>query len=164
MTWSRHKTKCFHLLIRSVCFQFSRDQFILDCSLEKLRRELEEELKMNSEEPRSHAWYHGAIPRQVKHTHTHTNLSHVSHPLKVSWKTCWTRSPIIILQRSTCSDYRESSWNCGLSSSSRTSAQYRKPSLCVLIHCLCWTECVCVPSESWCWEVIGLISCFLWLN
>uniref|UniRef100_A0A087XPC6 BCAR3 adaptor protein, NSP family member n=1 Tax=Poecilia formosa TaxID=48698 RepID=A0A087XPC6_POEFO len=44
---------------------FSRDQFILDCSLEKLRRELEEELKMSSEEPRSHAWYHGAIPRQV---------------------------------------------------------------------------------------------------
>uniref|UniRef100_A0AAQ5XKW2 BCAR3 adaptor protein, NSP family member n=1 Tax=Amphiprion ocellaris TaxID=80972 RepID=A0AAQ5XKW2_AMPOC len=27
--------------------------------------ELEEELKMNCEEPRSHAWYHGAIPRQV---------------------------------------------------------------------------------------------------
>ncbi|XP_047231651.1 breast cancer anti-estrogen resistance protein 3 isoform X3 [Girardinichthys multiradiatus] len=45
--------------------KFSRDQFILDCSLEKLRRELEEELKMNCEEPRSHAWYHGAIPRQV---------------------------------------------------------------------------------------------------
>uniref|UniRef100_A0A3Q1CUG8 BCAR3 adaptor protein, NSP family member n=1 Tax=Amphiprion ocellaris TaxID=80972 RepID=A0A3Q1CUG8_AMPOC len=45
--------------------QFSRDQFILDCPSEKLRRELEEELKMNCEEPRSHAWYHGAIPRQV---------------------------------------------------------------------------------------------------
>ncbi|XP_062280747.1 breast cancer anti-estrogen resistance protein 3 [Scomber scombrus] len=45
--------------------KFSRDQFILDCPSEKLRRELEEELKMNSEEPRSHAWYHGAIPRQV---------------------------------------------------------------------------------------------------
>ncbi|KAF7648633.1 hypothetical protein LDENG_00153860 [Lucifuga dentata] len=44
---------------------FSRDQFILDCPSEKLHRELEEELKMNSEEPRSHAWYHGAIPRQV---------------------------------------------------------------------------------------------------
>uniref|UniRef100_A0A8C6M719 BCAR3 adaptor protein, NSP family member n=1 Tax=Nothobranchius furzeri TaxID=105023 RepID=A0A8C6M719_NOTFU len=44
---------------------FSRDQFILDCSVEKLRRELEEELKMSGEEPRSHAWYHGAIPRQV---------------------------------------------------------------------------------------------------
>uniref|UniRef100_A0A8D3DUD1 BCAR3 adaptor protein, NSP family member n=1 Tax=Scophthalmus maximus TaxID=52904 RepID=A0A8D3DUD1_SCOMX len=45
--------------------QFSRDQFILDCPSEKHRRELEEELKMNCEEPRSHAWYHGAIPRQV---------------------------------------------------------------------------------------------------
>ncbi|KAM7409253.1 hypothetical protein PAMA_000960 [Pampus argenteus] len=45
--------------------KFSRDQFILDCPSEKLRRELEDELKMNCEEPRSHAWYHGAIPRQV---------------------------------------------------------------------------------------------------
>lgn len=45
--------------------QFSRDQFILDCPSEKLRKELEEELKMDCEEPRSHAWYHGAIPRQV---------------------------------------------------------------------------------------------------
>ncbi|XP_036377867.1 breast cancer anti-estrogen resistance protein 3 isoform X3 [Megalops cyprinoides] len=32
---------------------------------EKLRKELEEELKLGCEEPRSHAWYHGAIPRQV---------------------------------------------------------------------------------------------------
>ncbi|XP_056269993.1 breast cancer anti-estrogen resistance protein 3 [Pseudoliparis swirei] len=45
--------------------KFSRDQFIVDCPSEKLRRELEEELKLNCEEPRSHAWYHGAIPRQV---------------------------------------------------------------------------------------------------
>nr|XP_043900141.1 breast cancer anti-estrogen resistance protein 3 isoform X2 [Solea senegalensis] len=45
--------------------KFSRDHFILDCPSEKLRKELEEELKMNCEEPRSHAWYHGAIPRQV---------------------------------------------------------------------------------------------------
>uniref|UniRef100_A0A671VTX6 BCAR3 adaptor protein, NSP family member n=1 Tax=Sparus aurata TaxID=8175 RepID=A0A671VTX6_SPAAU len=45
--------------------KFSRDQFILDCPSEKLHRELEEELKMDCEEPRSHAWYHGAIPRQV---------------------------------------------------------------------------------------------------
>uniref|UniRef100_A0A668A2A9 BCAR3 adaptor protein, NSP family member n=1 Tax=Myripristis murdjan TaxID=586833 RepID=A0A668A2A9_9TELE len=60
------------LLMRCVCVcvfllfrQFSREQFIMDCPSEKLRRELEEELKMNCEEPRSHAWYHGAIPRQV---------------------------------------------------------------------------------------------------
>uniref|UniRef100_A0A672YFQ7 Breast cancer anti-estrogen resistance protein 3-like n=1 Tax=Sphaeramia orbicularis TaxID=375764 RepID=A0A672YFQ7_9TELE len=49
----------------NISVTFSRDQFILDCPSEKLRRELEEELKMNCEEPRSHAWYHGAIPRQV---------------------------------------------------------------------------------------------------
>uniref|UniRef100_A0A3B4E4E2 BCAR3 adaptor protein, NSP family member n=1 Tax=Pygocentrus nattereri TaxID=42514 RepID=A0A3B4E4E2_PYGNA len=44
---------------------FSRDKYIMDGAPEKLRRELEEELKQCSEEPRSHAWYHGAIPRQV---------------------------------------------------------------------------------------------------
>uniref|UniRef100_A0A3Q2P8M9 BCAR3 adaptor protein, NSP family member n=1 Tax=Fundulus heteroclitus TaxID=8078 RepID=A0A3Q2P8M9_FUNHE len=56
--------------------QFSRDQFILDCSLEKLRRELEEELKMNCEEPRSHAWYHGAIPRQQIKLQVWKNFNH----------------------------------------------------------------------------------------
>ncbi|XP_072245085.1 breast cancer anti-estrogen resistance protein 3 isoform X2 [Leuresthes tenuis] len=56
---------CFYHKNSVISGKFSRDQFILDCSSEKLRRELEEELKMNCEEPRSHAWYHGAIPRQV---------------------------------------------------------------------------------------------------
>ncbi|KAM4722509.1 breast cancer anti-estrogen resistance protein 3 isoform 2-T2 [Rhinophrynus dorsalis] len=32
---------------------------------EKLKKELEEELKLSSEDLRSHAWYHGRIPRQV---------------------------------------------------------------------------------------------------
>lgn len=45
--------------------QFSRDKHIMDGAPEKLRRELEEELKQSGEEPCSHAWYHGAIPRQV---------------------------------------------------------------------------------------------------
>ncbi|XP_041695289.1 breast cancer anti-estrogen resistance protein 3 isoform X1 [Coregonus clupeaformis] len=45
--------------------KFSRDKYIMEGTPEKLRKELEEELKMGSEEPCSHAWYHGAIPRQV---------------------------------------------------------------------------------------------------
>ncbi|MBN3301164.1 BCAR3 protein, partial [Amia calva] len=45
--------------------QFSKDKYIMDVPPEKLRKELEEELKLSSEELRSHAWYHGAIPRQV---------------------------------------------------------------------------------------------------
>ncbi|KAK3539562.1 hypothetical protein QTP70_010234 [Hemibagrus guttatus] len=45
--------------------KFSRDKHIMDGVSEKLRRELEEELKQCGEEPHSHAWYHGAIPRQV---------------------------------------------------------------------------------------------------
>lgn len=62
--------------------QFSRDQFILECPSEKLHKELEEELKMDCEELRSHAWYHGAIPRQVRkgERHTRTNLCHQSLP------------------------------------------------------------------------------------
>ncbi|KAJ7986597.1 hypothetical protein DPEC_G00341520 [Dallia pectoralis] len=45
--------------------KFSRDKYIMEGPPEKLRKELEEELKLSSEEPRSHAWYHGSIPRQV---------------------------------------------------------------------------------------------------
>uniref|UniRef100_A0A8C7QDC8 BCAR3 adaptor protein, NSP family member n=1 Tax=Oncorhynchus mykiss TaxID=8022 RepID=A0A8C7QDC8_ONCMY len=45
--------------------KFSRDKYVMEGPPEKLRKELEEELKMASEEPCSHAWYHGAIPRQV---------------------------------------------------------------------------------------------------
>ncbi|XP_028260048.1 breast cancer anti-estrogen resistance protein 3 isoform X2 [Parambassis ranga] len=56
---------CFYHKNSIINAKFSRDQFILDCPSEKLRRELEEELKLSCEEPRSHAWYHGAIPRQV---------------------------------------------------------------------------------------------------
>ncbi|XP_069050425.1 breast cancer anti-estrogen resistance protein 3 isoform X2 [Lepisosteus oculatus] len=45
--------------------KFSKDKYIMEGTPEKLRKELEEELKLSSEELRSHAWYHGAIPRQV---------------------------------------------------------------------------------------------------
>lgn len=37
----------------------------MDSSPEKLKKELEEELQMSSDDLRSHAWYHGRIPRQV---------------------------------------------------------------------------------------------------
>ncbi|XP_005166945.1 breast cancer anti-estrogen resistance protein 3 isoform X6 [Danio rerio] len=56
---------CFYQKSSVIGAKFSRDKYILDGPPEKLRRELEEELKLSSEEPRSHAWYHGAIPRQV---------------------------------------------------------------------------------------------------
>uniref|UniRef100_A0A8C1PDR9 BCAR3 adaptor protein, NSP family member n=1 Tax=Cyprinus carpio TaxID=7962 RepID=A0A8C1PDR9_CYPCA len=56
---------CFYQKSSVIGAKFSRDRYIMDGPPEKLRRELEEELKLSSEEPRSHAWYHGAIPRQV---------------------------------------------------------------------------------------------------
>ncbi|XP_031430519.1 breast cancer anti-estrogen resistance protein 3 isoform X4 [Clupea harengus] len=56
---------CFYQKSSVIGAKFSRDKYIMDGPPEKLRRELEEELKLASEEPRSHAWYHGAIPRQV---------------------------------------------------------------------------------------------------
>lgn len=52
-------------IVVPIYVQFSKDKHIMDGAPEKLRRELEEELKQCGEEPRSHAWYHGAIPRQV---------------------------------------------------------------------------------------------------
>ncbi|KAM8842073.1 breast cancer anti-estrogen resistance protein 3 homolog isoform 2-T2 [Synchiropus picturatus] len=33
--------------------------------MDSLKKELEEELKQNTEDPRSHAWYHGALSRQA---------------------------------------------------------------------------------------------------
>ncbi|MEJ1271688.1 SH2 domain containing 3C [Cricetulus griseus] len=48
--------------------KFSKEKYILDSSPEKLHKELEEELKLNSTDLRSHAWYHGRIPREVSET------------------------------------------------------------------------------------------------
>ncbi|XP_007528914.2 SH2 domain-containing protein 3C isoform X1 [Erinaceus europaeus] len=48
--------------------QFSKEKYILDSSPEKLHKELEEELKLSSTDLRSHAWYHGRIPREVSET------------------------------------------------------------------------------------------------
>ena len=50
----------------------------MESAADKLRKELEEELKTSSEEPRSHAWYHGPLPRQV-HTHTHAHTHTHTH-------------------------------------------------------------------------------------
>ncbi|XP_042193123.1 SH2 domain-containing protein 3C isoform X1 [Callorhinchus milii] len=50
---------------KSEYVKFSKDKYILDSSPEKLRWELEEELKLSSNDVRSHAWYHGHIPREV---------------------------------------------------------------------------------------------------
>lgn len=49
----------------AVSCQFSKEKYILDSSPEKLHKELEEELKLSSTDLRSHAWYHGRIPREV---------------------------------------------------------------------------------------------------
>ncbi|KAL7984891.1 hypothetical protein Chor_003461 [Crotalus horridus] len=45
--------------------QFLKEKQVMDSSPEKLKKELEEELQMSSDDLRSHAWYHGRIPRQV---------------------------------------------------------------------------------------------------
>nr|XP_023958961.1 breast cancer anti-estrogen resistance protein 3 isoform X3 [Chrysemys picta bellii] len=45
--------------------KFSRERQVMDNTPEKLKKELEEELLLSSEDLRSHAWYHGRIPRQV---------------------------------------------------------------------------------------------------
>jgi hypothetical protein len=37
--------------------------------MDSLKKELEEELKLSTDDLRSHAWYHGPIGREV-HTHT----------------------------------------------------------------------------------------------
>lgn len=45
--------------------QFSKEKYLLESPPEKLRKELEEELKLSAADIRSHGWYHGHIPREV---------------------------------------------------------------------------------------------------
>ncbi|XP_022409050.1 breast cancer anti-estrogen resistance protein 3 isoform X2 [Delphinapterus leucas] len=45
--------------------KFSKERHVMDRTQERLKKELEEELLLSSEDLRSHAWYHGRIPRQV---------------------------------------------------------------------------------------------------
>ena len=54
------------LMLSLFAVQFSKEKYILDSSPEKLHKELEEELKLSSTDLRSHAWYHGRIPREVR--------------------------------------------------------------------------------------------------
>ncbi|KAF6725903.1 SH2 domain-containing protein 3C [Oryzias melastigma] len=45
--------------------QFSKEKYLLESPPEKLRKELEEELKLSPADIRSHGWYHGHIPQEV---------------------------------------------------------------------------------------------------
>uniref|UniRef100_A0A663MII7 BCAR3 adaptor protein, NSP family member n=1 Tax=Athene cunicularia TaxID=194338 RepID=A0A663MII7_ATHCN len=56
---------CFYHRKSIIRVKFSRERQVMDNSPEKLKKELEEELQLSSEDLRSHAWYHGRIPRQV---------------------------------------------------------------------------------------------------
>ncbi|XP_066124792.1 breast cancer anti-estrogen resistance protein 3 isoform X2 [Saccopteryx bilineata] len=65
----------FHALSAALCcfyhrksflgVKFSKERHVMDRTPERLKKELEEELLLSGEDLRSHAWYHGRIPRQV---------------------------------------------------------------------------------------------------
>ncbi|XP_043388587.1 SH2 domain-containing protein 3A isoform X1 [Chelonia mydas] len=46
------------------CPEEAYAEVTMELAKEKLRKELEEELKLSTEELRSHAWYHGCLPRE----------------------------------------------------------------------------------------------------
>uniref|UniRef100_A0A3B3V0L4 SH2 domain containing 3Cb n=1 Tax=Poecilia latipinna TaxID=48699 RepID=A0A3B3V0L4_9TELE len=46
-------------------FKFSKEKFWLEPPSEKLRKQLEEELRLSGTNLKSHAWYHGPIPWEV---------------------------------------------------------------------------------------------------
>lgn len=54
--------------------------------MESLKKELEEELKLSTEDPRSHAWYHGQLSREV------LNRPYYSH--------CFTHNETISIHKS----------------------------------------------------------------
>ncbi|XP_044162302.1 SH2 domain-containing protein 3C-like isoform X1 [Bufo gargarizans] len=70
---SSDESTCNSLDGGSEYVKFSKEKYILDTPPEKLHKELEEELKLNSSDLRSHAWYHGRIPREVSETLVHRN-------------------------------------------------------------------------------------------
>uniref|UniRef100_A0A3Q4MIV2 SH2 domain containing 3Ca n=1 Tax=Neolamprologus brichardi TaxID=32507 RepID=A0A3Q4MIV2_NEOBR len=55
-------------LLLFLFIQFSKEKYLLESPPEKLRKELEEELKLSPADIRSHGWYHGHIPREVSET------------------------------------------------------------------------------------------------
>ena len=63
--------------------QFSKEKYLLDSPPEKLRKELEEELKLSAADIRSHEWHHGHIPREV-------NVSSETFDGLVSVEMSWT--------------------------------------------------------------------------
>ncbi|XP_076976347.1 breast cancer anti-estrogen resistance protein 3 isoform X2 [Tamandua tetradactyla] len=56
---------CFYHRKSFFGVKFSKERHVMDRTPERLKKELEEELLLSSEDLRSHAWYHGRIPRQV---------------------------------------------------------------------------------------------------
>ncbi|XP_003784195.1 breast cancer anti-estrogen resistance protein 3 isoform X2 [Otolemur garnettii] len=56
---------CFYHRKSFLGVKFSKERHVMDRTPERLKKELEEELLLSSEDLRSHAWYHGRIPRQV---------------------------------------------------------------------------------------------------
>ncbi|XP_062333524.1 SH2 domain-containing protein 3C [Osmerus eperlanus] len=48
--------------------EFSKEKYLLESPPEKLRKELEEELKLSPSDIRSHGWYHGHLPPEVSET------------------------------------------------------------------------------------------------
>lgn len=69
--------------------QFSKEKYLLESPPEKLRKELEEELKLSAADIRSHGWYHGHIPREVK-THREGTLRNLcTGTCSESWLDVW---------------------------------------------------------------------------
>ncbi|XP_006882471.1 PREDICTED: breast cancer anti-estrogen resistance protein 3 isoform X2 [Elephantulus edwardii] len=56
---------CFYHRKSFIGVKFSKERHTMDRTPERLKKELEEELLLSSEDLRSHAWYHGRIPRKV---------------------------------------------------------------------------------------------------
>ncbi|TKS84594.1 SH2 domain-containing protein 3C [Collichthys lucidus] len=68
--WRDEKTEGQLISRYQLCFRyiFSKEKYLLESPPEKLRKELEEELKLSAADIRSHGWYHGHIPREVSET------------------------------------------------------------------------------------------------
>lgn len=71
------------VLTRVPLLQFSKEKYLLESPPEKLRKELEEELKLSAADIRSHGWYHGHIPREVSEVDSH--MGRTSEKCRISF-------------------------------------------------------------------------------
>ncbi|CAF87374.1 unnamed protein product, partial [Tetraodon nigroviridis] len=141
--------------------QFSKDKYLLESPPEKLRKELEEELKLSAADIRSHGWYHGHIPREVSETLVLRNGDFLVRDSLTSVGdfvlTCrWDNEALHfriskVLVKSSETKARIPGYSRVFQASPLRRGAFRDADVAVLLRCsTCWRPTPSTRSRSWC--------------